>query len=140
MAQTEPSYEDDDYDSINHNDECFKPIYNMWCDGSPMPHEKAELEGEFFTGSDFPGNICGFNPNLERVYATVLREKKKRPTSNAPDNESKESLEVVVQRGCELLIKGQSHTELVLESFVKMNINSNHDLYTTLNNTRTTHN
>ena len=66
LAQTEPSYEDEDYDFIDHNDEQFKPIYNMWCDGGPMPHEKTELEGEFFTGSDFPGNICGFNLNPKK--------------------------------------------------------------------------
>ena len=29
MAQTEPSYEDDDCGFINHNDERFKPIYNI---------------------------------------------------------------------------------------------------------------
>ena len=32
--------------------------------------------------------------------------------------------------------KGQSHTELVLESFVKIHIKSNHDLNIALNNTR----
>ena len=61
MTQTKLSYEDDDYDFINHNDEQFKPIYNMWCDGGTMPHEKEKLKYEFFTGSDFPGNICGYN-------------------------------------------------------------------------------
>ena len=101
-----------------------------------MPNKKAELEGGFFTGSDFPRNICRFNPNPERVHATVLREKKRRPTSNAPDNESKKSLEVAVQRVSELLTKGQSHVELVLKLFVKMNIRSNHDLHIALNNTR----
>ena len=94
----------------------------MWYDGRPMPHEKAELEGEFFTGSDFQGNICGFNPNPEIVHPAVLREKKRRPTSNALDSESKESLEVVLRRVSELLTKGQSCVELVLESFVKMNM------------------
>ena len=29
LAQIEPSYEDDDYDFIDHNHEKFKPIYNM---------------------------------------------------------------------------------------------------------------
>ena len=52
------------------------------------------------------------------------------------DNESKESLEVVARSVSELLTKEQSHTELVLESFVKMNVKSNHDLYIVLNNTR----
>ena len=29
LAQIEPSYEDDDYNFIDHNDEQFEPIYNM---------------------------------------------------------------------------------------------------------------
>ena len=65
-----------------------------------------------------------------------MRERKRRPISNAPDNENKESLEVVVQRVSELLTKEESYTELVLESFVKMDIKSNHDLNIALNNTR----
>ena len=73
LAQVEPSYEEEDYDFINHNDERFEDIHNMWCDGGPMAHEKAELEVEFFTGSDFPGNICRYNPNPERVHASVRR-------------------------------------------------------------------
>ena len=82
LAQVEPSYKDDDYDFINYNDEQLKCIYNMWCDGGPMAHEKAELEFEFFTGSDFPGNVCGYNPNPERVHQAVSREKKRRPTQS----------------------------------------------------------
>ena len=35
-----------------------------------------------------------------------------------------------------LLTEEESHTELVLENFVKMGIKSNHDLNVTLNNTR----
>ena len=101
-----------------------------------MAHEKAELEGEFFTGSGFHRNICGYNPNPKKIYPAVLREEKRRPTSNALDNESKESLEVVVRRFSELLTKGESHTELVLENFAKMNIESNHDLNIALSNTR----
>ena len=65
-----------------------------------------------------------------------VKRDEKRPTSNAPNNESKESLKVAVQRVSKLLDKEQSHTELVLKIFVKMNIKSNHDLYITLNNTR----
>ena len=65
----------------------------------------------------------------------VSREIKRRPISNSLDNESKESLKVVVQRVSKLLNKEQSHIELVLESFIKMNIQSNHDLYITINNT-----
>ena len=55
---------------------------------------------------------------------------------NASDNKSKESLEVVTQRVGELLTNGQSHTKLVFESFVKMNIKSNYDLHIAINNTR----
>ena len=103
-----------------------------------MAHEKAEheFEFEFFTGSDFPRNVCGYNPNPERIYTAVSREQKRRPTSNAPDNESKESLGVDVQRVSELLTKEESYTELVLESFIKMDIKSNHDLNVALNKTR----
>ena len=57
MAEVEPSYEDNDYDFIDHNDEQFKEIFNMWCNGGPMAHKKAELEFEFFTGRDFLGNV-----------------------------------------------------------------------------------
>ena len=63
-------------------------------------------------------------------------QERRSPTSNTPENKMKESLEVVVQIFSELLTKGQSHTELVLESFVKMNIKSNHDLHLALNDTR----
>ena len=60
----------------------------------------------------------------------------RRLTANALDDESKESLEVVVRRVSELLTKGESHTKSVLDGFVKMNIKSNHDLNVALNNTR----
>ena len=70
------------------------------------------------------------------MYPAVSKEKKRRPISNAPDNESKESLEVVVRRVSELLTKEESHTELVLESFIKKDIKSNQDLNVALNNTR----
>ena len=101
-----------------------------------MPHKKSELEFEFFTDSDFPGNVCGFNPNPERVHPAILREKKRRPITNAPDDKNKENLKVVVQRVSELSTNEQSYTELVLESFIKMNIKSNYDLHSALNNTR----
>ena len=70
----------------------------MWCDydGGPMAHEKAEIEMEYFTGSDFHGNMYGYNPYPERVHASMSREMKRRPLSNAPSNESKESLELLV--------------------------------------------
>ena len=105
LAEVEPSYEEDDYDFINHKDEQFEDIENMWRDGGPMAHKKVELEMEYFTGSDFLGNVCGYNLYPERVHASVSGDMKRRPTSNAPNNESKESLEVVVRRVSELLNK-----------------------------------
>ena len=60
VSQTELSYEDNDYNFINHNDVRFRPIYEMWCDGGSIPHKKAELEGELFTGSNFLENVCRF--------------------------------------------------------------------------------
>ena len=117
----------------------------MWRDGGPMAHKKAELEIKFFTGSDFLGNIYGNNSYPERVHVSVSRGKKRRPTSNAPNNESKESLEVVVRRISKLLNKenefgvrsgNQTYTDLVLDTFVKMDIKSNHDLNVALNKTR----
>ena len=65
--------------------------------------------------------------------------------SNALNNESKESIEVAVWRVNELLDKeaefqvqsgNQTYTDLVLDTFAKMDINSNHDLNIALNETR----
>ena len=66
MAQTELSYEDEDYEFIDHKDDIFKPIHGMWCAGGPMPHKKEEVEDMFFPTSNFPGNICGFNPEPKK--------------------------------------------------------------------------
>ena len=89
-----------------------------------------------FTGSNFPRNDCGYNLNLGRVHTLVAREMKRRPTSNALNIKSKESLNIVVKRVSKLLDNNQSHTELVMESLNKMIINSNNDLYIALNNTK----
>ena len=76
----------------------------MWCGHhGAMPHEKMELECEFFTGSQFSGNNLGFNPDPGRVHPEVAREMKRRPTSNAPNNKNRESLEVAVKRIRKLL-------------------------------------
>jgi len=74
VPETEPSYDDDDCNHINHTDPIYEEIYNMWrgVDGL-MPYEKMELEAEFFTGSDFPGNIHEYNPNPGNVYPVVAR-------------------------------------------------------------------
>ena len=70
---------------------------------------------------------------------------KRRPTSNASNNESKESLEVVVCRDSELFNKedefqvrsgNRTYADLVMDTFVKMDIKSSHDLNVALNETR----
>ena len=129
MAQSKPSYEDDNYKWINHKDETYRSIFNHCPDDSLMQHEKAEEEAILFTGSDYPGNNCGFNMYPDRVHPAALRKHGRRSTSNAPDNKSKESLEVVIQRVCELLTLSLSHFEFVLGNLIRSNIKSNHDLY-----------
>ena len=45
VTEVELSYEDDDYKWINHKDERFEDVVNMWCDcgdGRPMAREEAE--------------------------------------------------------------------------------------------------
>ena len=129
MAQSKPSYEDDDYEWINHKDKAYRSIFNLWPDDGLMQHEKAEEEAILFTGSDYPGNNYGFNMYPDRVHPAALREHRSQPTSTAPDNKSKESLEVVIQRVRELLILSPLHVELVLSNLIKKNVKSNHDLY-----------
>ena len=104
MAQSKPSYEDDDYEWINHKDETYSNIFNLRAQNNDLViHEKLEEEAIFFTGSDYPGNIYGFNMYPDRVHPAALREHERRSTSTAPNNKSKESLEVVIRRVCELL-------------------------------------
>ena len=97
MAQSKPSYDDDDYKWINHKDETYKNIFNLYSmnDGL-MIHKKLEEEAILFTGSNYPGNIHGFNMYPDRLHPAALREHKRRSTTTAPDNKSKESLEVVI--------------------------------------------
>ena len=88
-----PSYKQDAYPEIDPNSEEFEGIRNMWCgEFSPSISEKAKMEGEFSTGSDWLGNIHRFNPNPGSVHPPAAREMLRRPTSNAPSNKSKESL------------------------------------------------
>ena len=94
-----------------------------------MIHEKMEAEAIYFTGSDYSGNSYGFNMYPDRVHPAALREHERRSTSPAHDNNSKESLEEVIQRVCKLLTLSPSHVKFVLGNLVKKNIKSNHDLY-----------
>ena len=45
----EPSYDDDDYDWIDHNDTRYEDIYEGWPCTGPMILDKMDLEAEFFT-------------------------------------------------------------------------------------------
>ena len=129
MAQSKLSYEDNDYEWINHKDEAYSNVFNLRAQEGLMIHEKLEEEAIFFTGSDFPGNSYGFNMYPDRLHPAALREHERRPASTAPDNKSKESLEVVIRRVCKLLTLSLSHFEFVLGNLIKSNIKSNHDLY-----------
>ena len=101
----EPTYEDDDYVFFDHTDPIFDNCHSMWPDGGPMPQEKMELEGVYFTGGNFSGNNLGYNPDFRTVYLEVVRERTRRPTSNAPSNLTQDSLQVVVKRVSLLLKK-----------------------------------
>ena len=94
-----------------------------------MIHEKMEEEAIYFTGSVYFGNNYGFVMHPERLHPAALREHERRSTSTAPNNKSKESLEVVIRRVCELLTLSLSHFEFVLGNLIRSNIKSNHDLY-----------
>ena len=118
----------------------------MWCgEFSPSITEKMEDEREYFCGSDQLGNVHGFNPNPGRVHPPAAREMLRRPTSNAPSNKCKESLGVVVRRISELTKKendfgarsgNRTYTDLAIDTFIKMDIGSNHDLNVALYDTR----
>ena len=68
----------------------------------PILHKMAEKEYEFFTGSR-DSQCFGFNPEPEKVFPVVEREHKRRSSSTAPSNKSKDSLEVAVKRVNEVL-------------------------------------
>ena len=112
MAQSKPSYEDDDYEWIDHKNEAYSNIFNLRAREGLMIHEKMEEEAIYFTGSGYLGNDYGFVMHPERLHPTALREHERRSTSTAPNNKSKESLEVVIQRVCELLTLSLSHLSL----------------------------
>ena len=61
---------------------------------------------------------------------------KRRPTSNTPNNKCRKHLKVVVKGASKLFDNNQSHTELVIEILIKMNIKQYNDLYIALNNTK----
>ena len=101
-----PSYEQDAYPEIDTDSDEFDDIREMWCgEFTPSISEKMEMEGKFFTGSDWHGNIHGFNPDPGRVHPAAAREMLRRPTSDAPNHQSKESLGVLVRKSSEIMKK-----------------------------------
>ena len=99
----EPTYEADDYKTVDHTyplyDDCQYVVWPPWV----MPHEKMELECEFFTDSRFSGNNLGVNLDPIRVHPEVAWEIKRRPTSNAPSNLSPESLRSCGQKSSHIV-------------------------------------
>ena len=95
----EPTYEEDDSDHIPHTYPRFERVQTGWPGpNNPMPHKKTEDEQPYFTGSDCNSIIHGFNMNPTRVYPEVACEMSRRPTSNAPGNDTKDSLGAVLRR------------------------------------------
>ena len=129
MAQSKPSYEDDDYEWIDHKSKVYSNIFHLRAREGLMIHEKMEEEAIYFTGSDYFGSNYGFSMHPETLHPAALREHERRSTSTAPNNKSKQSLEVVIRRVCELLTLSQSHFRFVLHNLIRNNIKSNHDLY-----------
>ena len=79
------------------------------------------------------------------MYPAASREKSRRPTSNAPNHQSKESLGVLVRRICEIKKMeanfgtrsgNQTYTNLAINAFIKIGIGSNHDVNVALYDTR----
>ena len=136
---TERTYEEDDYDHIPHTHKKFDEVREGWSpEGGPMPHEKAELENPFFTGSECRSIVYGFNMDPNKVHPEVAREIARRPTSNAPSHLTKENIGVVVRRVGVLLNKHEDYVQPVLDTLDQMGIRScetlDAQLYRTLHN------
>ena len=136
LLAVEPTYDDDDYVYTDYTDPIFDDYHNMWSDGGPMPHEKIDLESAYFTGSNFSRNHLSCNPNARIVYQNVARERARRPTSNTPSNLSPNSLQVAVKRVSLLLNKTEDYTQMVVDTFGRIEINSCHVLCVSLVNTQ----
>ena len=130
------TYEDDDYNHVPHTDSRFDACAAGWPGPiTPMPNEKAEVEHVYFCGSDYNNNIQGFDMNPGRVHPEVAREMARRPTSNAPSNNTDVSLEVIVRRVALLLNKPEGYVQPVLDAFHKIGIRNCHTLDSTLSET-----
>ena len=145
ILANEPSYEDDDYVYINHRDSTYHDIYDRWRRAvrsrhPPMPSDRMDLEMVFFTASDYGGNIHGFDMNPGTFCPERARELARRLTSNAPNNLSAESLIMSAKRASERLVQNvgdiRPFAKMLLRTYQRMNIVSNHDLFLTLCPTR----
>ena len=108
----------------------------MWPRGGPMAHEKAELELVYFTGSKMGANIQGCKPDAGMVRPEAAREEARRLISNAPNNLTQDSLNVVVKRACLLLGKPEEYVQSVLDTFGRIGIRCCHALFSTLADTQ----
>ena len=101
--------------------------------------DKIDLEAELFTGSNYRGNVHGFNINPGEIYPEQVREIRSIATLNAPNILSLESLVVLVKRVSELINNDRSvrpYTTMVLKTYSKMGIVNNNDLHIILSRTR----
>ena len=144
VPANEPSYEDDDYVYINHRDSMYHNIYDrkrraMRSCHPPMTSDRMDLEMVFFSGSNYRGNIHGFDMNPGTIHPERARKLARRQTSNAPNNRSGESLVVSAKRASELMQNVgdiRPFARILLRTYQRMNIMSNHDLFLTLRATR----
>ena len=113
---TERTYEEDDYDHVPHTHKKFDGVRDGYSDCAPMLHKKAEIESPFFTGSECRSIVYGFNMDPGKVHPEAAQEIARRPTSNAPNNLTKESLGVVVRRVGVLLNKPNDYAQPVLDT------------------------
>ena len=144
VPANEPSYEDDNYVYIDHRHCTYHDICDRWCHAMrsrhpPMMLDKMDLEMVFSTSSNYRGNNHGFDMNPGRIYPERAQEISRRPTSNAPNNLSEESLVVSTKRASELIQNVgtiRPFARILVRTYKKMGILSNHDLFLTLRATR----
>ena len=105
----------------------------------PMMSDRMDLEMVFFTDSDYRGNIHVFDMNSGTIHLERARELARRQTSNAPNNLSGENLIVSGKRASEPMQNVgaiRPFARMLLRTYQRMNIVSNHDLFLTLREIR----
>ena len=104
-----------------------------------MLSDRMDPEMVFFTASDYRGNIHGFDMNPGTIHPERAQDLARRSTSNAPNNLSAESLIVSAKRASELMQNVgdiRPFAKMLLRTYQRMHIVSNHDLFLTLRPTR----